>query len=599
MPINNPAENFSIDYGNEVPIPKTVTKKASVAKASANKQQELDWRTSIIKGGTDNYKSGIVDADGVYINAPQDGTGNKINPAGQEEGRFNQPSNYSMDAWETSGKNAEWFDNENNAEKIEKQRRALSGLLGKEASYDDVFAMGDAAKDHLIEQTRAGQLALDQTEGNINVNEVDPITGATLRKNLSVPQEGPVQPLINTSYDDRGMYKRPLISAQNPYTGEDLVAAMNTPEINAAFNTKYNKEGRKDYNKRVREEELTNQKIRDKLQSDPNAVMSDEFANTIPGEALNVVGAVASGGGRLTNAALSAPEFVSEGTSKVLDTIKEDFEHYLPEFSKKVKEAYKGSLAEDLVETVKYDANLVTKELDTFGNWLQEGTNPLYHRGNQQTLESELSADYEANEGFTNVARAMIKTAANNPLTAGETFIESLPEMMALAKKGVKGSGAFIALVGDRVSESEKTFKKEHDREPDASEYAKMVGAGVLAVGIDKVESKFILDPLSKTKLGKIIDNEGIDVLKKATKAISDSKLGKVVSKVPYGKTVAKGTAAGATEPAQEGTQTYLEEVAGKQTKESLTSEETKKKTAVGAGMGIGAGAVGGAGVQA
>lgn len=550
---------------------KVSPKEANIASASEKKKANVAWKTG------DLNVAGITDADNI---------GPKQRLAYDDFSK-----GYSLDAFETH-KDSDWLNTERNKKKIEKQRRAAAYVLDKaiaDTTNEDIFKLGQDAKQKLLDAAYKGQENFF-TDGT-TAGPVRPSDTESGMPQVDILNMGP----------DPYYPQRDLVQARNPVTGEVLADAVNTPEVNASYHSRFNKLKKELDTVKAAEEKAA-------LISDPNAVMSDEFAQTDTGKAINVGGAVVSGAGKLVNTITDAPKELATASSHAIDTLKGDIKKYAPETSDAVSKAYKGSFAEKIVETVKYDINVVTDTLDTIGDWYSETWDLYFHKGNQQKIQKELGDDYDNNEGFVDVTKAMIETAADNPVAAAETFIQSLPEMMSLSKKGVVGSAAFVAIVGDRIAAATETFEKEHGRKPNPDEYAKMVGAGVLATGIDKVEADFILGPLGKIKPVKEIadkvtkfpkNNKAITALKEATEVITKNKAVTTLQKIPGTKTVAKGTASAVTEPFQEGTQTYLEEIAGKQTEESLTSPETLKNTAVAAGQGIGAGAVGGGGVQA
>jgi len=247
---NNLYTSFN-SYWNDPKNDLVDKKKASVSKASQEKKDTLDWSTSLIYGDSKDsagkYISGTPDGDGIFINAPGDGTGNDVNSFGQEEGRLSLGKGYSEDAWETR-KSEEWHANPANKKKFNRQLKEASFRLGRPANREDVYAFAETAKDNFKKRLYEGQpTSLDQVQDNINVNEVDPITGNMLREQMSVAPEGPLQPTVETRYGKRGLYGRPLIEARNPYTGKSINQAMNNPLDNSSFGSKYNRQGRIDY----------------------------------------------------------------------------------------------------------------------------------------------------------------------------------------------------------------------------------------------------------------------------------------------------------------------------------------------------------------
>ena len=228
------------------------------------------------------------------------------------------------------------------------------------------------------------------------------------------------------------------------------------------------------------------------------------------------------------------------------------------------------------------------------GHKIGRSTDSLYNPINSELLAEEFGKDYEASDGFIDGAWRMLKTAVSNPATAAETFMTSLPHMVGLAQSGGKGAIIFATMVGTQIEDQLEIFRESHDgREPDADEYFVMLGTAIAAVGIDKFQSKLILN---QPILNKASNSKAIKSLIKATDKIKGNK---VLNAVPYGKTIAKGALGAPTEALQEGSQEALTELGGLQDLSALQKDEFKKKIYTASGMGMGAGMIGGAGVQA
>ena len=303
---------------------------------------------------------------------------------------------------------------------------------------------------------------------------------------------------------------------------------------------------------------------------EPEPLMSNRDARSGVGRVANAVGGVVDSAFEVAGGVLELPkvvnDFVSGGESENTG-------------------ANEGPLDKAL------------NKLAVGGDQIGDIAENLYNPINTEILSKEFGRDYENADGFFDGAMKMISTAASNPASAAEVFATSLPHMLALAKTGAKGAVLFASMVGTQVEEATAEFKKAHGgREPDAKESAIILGTSIAAIGIDKFQAKFILN---QPILNKASDSKAIKSLVNLTNKVKGSKAGKVIDEVPYGKTLAKGTVAAPLEAGQETSQEALTILAAEQDLNALTRDDIKKQLFTAAGMGLGAGAVGGGGVQA
>jgi len=278
--------------------PQVSNKKASVAKASANKQQALtpEWESQPFFDTPADIVA-MNDADTVTAG------GIKYRLDSMDEG-------FNLDAPETS-KTA--LRNKDGG--LTKTGRRQTGILAKELGVRP----SEVTDEMLInkgQETRAKALnTLTELQTNLpqfgkqQVNEVDPITGKVLAEKMNVPFEGPTQVSPNVPRDAFGTpqpqlgvktrgeldyYNRTLANLQNPITGKDLISTLNNPEDNYGFNTigKFgNKAGRAAYNK-TPEAIIANSL--DTAREEKQAV-SDAAMDTFGGQAENVTRAGISG----------------------------------------------------------------------------------------------------------------------------------------------------------------------------------------------------------------------------------------------------------------------------------------------------------------
>lgn len=226
--------------------------------------------------------------------------------------------------------------------------------------------------------------------------------------------------------------------------------------------------------------------------------------------------------------------------------------------------------AQDLTRIVRDPVGL----LNSAGKAAQKVVTPLYDTTVQDRLMGDMGQAYDENDGVLNVAAEMIKTAVSNPVAGAQLFITQLPYMQALAAKGVLGAAAYMGMVSDFTQQSVTKYKESHDgKEPDSAEMAAMLGTSIASVGIEKLESMFLLN--------------------KFKGAMPGNKLLTVPAKYGTG---------GITEFGQETTQNLLVDAGGYQ--EKLLSDEallkkSLREAVIAGGMGMASGAVGGAGMKA
>ena len=225
--------------------------------------------------------------------------------------------------------------------------------------------------------------------------------------------------------------------------------------------------------------------------------------------------------------------------------------------------------AQDLTQIVRDPIGL----LDSTGKAAQKAVTPLYNTTVERRLMGEMGQAYDENDGVLNVAAEMVKTAVSNPVAGAQLFITQLPYMQALAAKGVLGASAYMGMVSDFTQQSITKYKESHEgKEPDSAEMAAMLGTSIASVGIEKLESMFLLN--------------------KFKGAVPGNKLLTVPAKYGTG---------GITEFGQETTQNLLVDAGGFQDK-LLTDEALLKKSlreaVIAGGMGMTSGSVGGAGMK-
>lgn len=128
-------------------------------------------------------------------------------------------------------------DTERGRKKFNKQAISAAALLGKETgdvTRDDITTLGKQAKE---------QAYLEAMKGYVNVPPKD-----MLDIDQVSPFEGPMAPVLNVRQHGIDPYSDPnnprkLVETQNVYTGRNLLDAMNRPDINADFSSRFNREG--------------------------------------------------------------------------------------------------------------------------------------------------------------------------------------------------------------------------------------------------------------------------------------------------------------------------------------------------------------------
>lgn len=395
---------------------------------------------------------------------------------------------------------------------------------------------------------------------------------------------------------------RTLNSVLNKYIEKPTVVDQKVQQLSTTADNKKLQLGiETEQDQLIRQLETSLQQYSPDYLTDENALISAEDATDGGiGQAINAVGGGIDAVANLAGDVLKMPAFLQDlynkGEKATADGVNALLNYASPGLADKVNNNDISKSIMSAKAALGYGVNKVVKGFEQSGNIVEGVTDPLYNNVNSSRLAAEFGKDYDAADGFWDGFKRMAETAVENPEVAAETFVTSLPEMYALAKKGVPGAGAVISIVGDRYDETEKEFVKKHGREPDIAETAYMLTTSLASVAIDKFESRFIL---GKEVIDKATNNPAAKKLLEASKKIADSKIGKAVDAVPFGKTAVKATAGGLTETAQEGSQEALKELGAAQTIDTFADPETQKNIYVAGGMGMGAGAVGAGGVQA
>lgn len=328
--------------------------------------------------------------------------------------------------------------------------------------------------------------------------------------------------------------------------------------------------------------------------SDPDSLMSDMDAKSGIGGAVNLLGKLAHGAGYVVEAVAAMPTELRKSYDAYRNLLGKALNEYVPGYTE-TSEAFSKTLIAEAVELTGRTTDQVTKDFDALGTFIEKQTGKLSNQATVNKLQADLGDAFDTAEGFTDGASKMLSAVTDNKQAAAEVAVESIPQMIALAKKGVVGATNFMALTQQNYNESHQIFLDTHEgREPGIQESLIMLGSAMGAIAIDKVQAGFVLEPINKL----VPDFIPEGVFTGAIDKLAKSSAGKAVGKVPFGKTAAKATAAGITEPLQEATQTAAVELGGRQDLDALADPELQKKLYVAAGMGLGAGATTGGVVQ-
>ncbi|RKZ77586.1 MAG: hypothetical protein DRQ35_07420, partial [Gammaproteobacteria bacterium] len=530
-------------YNPTIRLGTASTKKLEVADTAAKKKQELVWeRVSL------NKQTRISDGDN--INGDRLGNPTTLGSA--------------LDAYEVAHKHPK-YQIENNPKKLFKQTLALSQETGRDfndITVADINAKGDLGTQYLKDLAWEGQRPED--------------TGLQFSPDgVPMPDAPAPEAFLERAEVGTGQEGRTLVQYRNPVTGVHLNDAIARSEHNASKNTRYN--AGLDF-----EKDRADYIARDQAGDEPNSIMSREFAEEH--QVVAGLGGAAAGVGSVIGGAFKLPEFLKSSKNSVSDIIKENLPNTTRQInslldSPALQEAWDASLPKALLTAHDAIVTPATEQLieksSALGDIITAATGKLEHKGKINQLSYDLGKDFEANEGIKDVAIAMVTTALSDPVTAGQQFMRSLPEMAVLAKSGIKGAAGFTSIVGSRVSDAVKEFKLTNKHAPNAEEYAYIVGTQLAAVGIDKVTSAFILNPLKKAvptdvkaSTGVLSDkviNAGNLLLDKAQKGIAKipgGKTGLAIAKSKPGQVVGRAPATGGAEYLQEGSQTALERLA-------------------------------------
>ena len=291
--------------------------------------------------------------------------------------------------------------------------------------------------------------------------------------------------------------------------------------------------------------------------SDPNAIMSDEFARTGLGYLLNTAGAVASGIGTLVNDVASAPHNLIQSTKSIDTGLNQAYPKTSNTILSLLNPINKG-VVEPFFEV-----------LSVGGDVIESFTDKLHNDAELQRLQAEVGQAYDDNTGAVDVLLGMGKAIAlDNPAAIPQVIGQSLPTMYALAARGSLLAATFLGMTTTRVEEATEIFKKTHNRSPNAQELGIIYTGAVASTAVETVESRFLLGKTAK--------------LRAAAQAKANH----------FGvRTVGAGAAGGLAETSQEGSANYITEVTGRQTLEGFTNPEALKSTAVSGAIGFAAGA--------
>lgn len=188
----------------------------------------------------------------------------------------------------------------------------------------------------------------------------------------------------------------------------------------------------------------------------------------------------------------------------------------------------------------------------------------------------------EGNDGLKGVGTfigGIVDLAVDEPAAAIELTVQSLPQMILLARKAVLGAPPLIAKEYDKAIAD---FEKEYKRTPTGEEKAINLALSILSVGLDTVGAKAVL-PAKKlikdlaVKLGaEVITESSEKVVKEVAK--SGLKTAAVLAAKPVKSAVIEGST--------EGVQNVLTQLAAKQDLSKIDAAQVLTDTTIGAVSG-------------
>lgn len=311
------------------------------------------------------------------------------------------------------------------------------------------------------------------------------------------------------------------------------------------------------------------------FRTNPESIFSDQqVRDSLVARALSIFGGGAESAAGLAGEFLSVPEKIRASIEEkgIVNT-----EVPIAAFEKpEVKKVLSG---------INKDIKGFTKNFSDHEQFVSKFVGPLHNEYHLNKLTDELREDYKKSEGFVDGVFNMVSTVASNPDAAAEVFVQSLPQMYALTRKGVAGAANFLAITNQEIRKQIETFKQHHDgREPNGEELNYIVGTSVSAVALDKFSSHVVL---GTPGLNKIVDSKFVTNLQNTVDKIS--------KKIPLPSTAKRVAVAGPTETIQEGTQEALGVLGGVQDIDALQDPKVREDIYVAAGLGLGGGAFGAA----
>ncbi len=502
-------------YGSLTSYGSFGTKKDSINAAAEEKKSRLVAfnPSQIIDGDTFDPDTNTHNKNNIRINPVDDGN--------------------SLDSYETLHKGFT-----PDQKKMDKQIRAMSKLLGIQATEADVYAQGIKATDVAIASMLKGQKFTSEF--------------------------GPVQPLVEIiDSGEVGQKGRNLGDVRNPITGETMSQAGNTPELNADYYSKYN-HAQRNYDEaqvlHARDKENENAIIStDSINNNALAKIANTGINlatsmvAIEGEILQMPAEVLSS---LATSNVSNEErsiiksirskkeqndsvdkFIAsqhEGNSPAgLDAfIRDSKPKFLSEDMRYTPEEQefldtKGEIGFDanrskfdiLNSKVSFEETLdkyYIEPLDKAIGWvksltnrteIQQGTDvakETFAQGTRILSRGMASFDKGDNKaasldmvtGIGKYLSGIPEAVVESPMAAVGVIVESLPEMKKLAK-----NIWFIGVSANKLAEeSKKSFEVEHGRLPEGKELSVIYLASALSASLDKVGAHGTLDPLNKVK---------------------------------------------------------------------------------------------------
>lgn len=330
-------------------------------------------------------------------------------------------SNYRIDYLD-KGKSLDAFEvkhqTETDATKLDKQINVYANVTGKpvdQVTKEDIFAQGELGTNAAIIAMMKGQ-KLDS-------------------------ENGPMQPVMEISTKgERGKFGRIIADLRNPYTGESVSNALNTPELNAAYDSAYNKA------QQLIDKPLTNDYGYSATDFAKDSVVTGYgIAATMEKGVVNLIGTVA-------DASATATYVLNDSISKIgNDTVRKMAETLITphnELMLPVLEAVGNgastfsdwvsdsqAFAREVIGSSTINKQYAAKQADSAASEARSEANQL--EGENNPLYSEI---LNSTANFFNESGDTLQSMKKNPVIAINESVEALSSLFFILKANTLGN---------------------------------------------------------------------------------------------------------------------------------------------------------------